>query len=337
MAAAKKGGKKRSPWVYAGVGVGGLAVIYLYKRYKANSSAVAANTAAGLVGGTTIPAASTGTLSTASPLTTFALWEQAAIAAMTSSTYSASQALNDIGSWINGTCVSQAGFTAIGNFIETGGLPPGFSTGLPSLSVCPSTGTGGDTGGSGGGTGGSTGGTGSGSGSGSGAGTPTGTGVTPAGPFDRNTNPYGLGPNLPGQPAGSPGDTVTYQGQPFQPYLGANPNAATQIGNTAASFLADLQSTQLPVGSIAGYAEGAGRQIISLVTSPGYVTQVDTATGQAVGPAKPNASAAGYFTSGVTDLSAPGVYSPGGLPVWNPSTGKWQQVQEIANQTGGYG
>jgi hypothetical protein len=40
---------------------------------------------------------------------------------------------------VNGGCVSAQGYNAIGNAISTIGLPPGFGTGLPTLTACPTT------------------------------------------------------------------------------------------------------------------------------------------------------------------------------------------------------
>lgn len=255
MAPAKKGGKKRSPWVYAGVGVGGLAVLYLYKRYQANKSAVAANTSAGLVGGTSIPAATSAGTSTASPLTTLAEWTQAALAQMTGTGYSPSQALNDITAWVNGSCVSQAGYSAIGNFVQTAGLPPGFgNSGAPTLSVCASTGGGTGGGGTGGG------------------GSPAAVG-----------NPFGLSA---GQGNGSP---ITYQGQTYQPYVGPSGGTGTPVA------LGGQGMSGIPVGSIAGYIDQGTQQLISLATAPGTSQTIDAATGQAVGPPQLDSSIAGYL------------------------------------------
>ena len=59
---------------------------------------------------------------------------------MTGAGYSSTQALNDVNGWLSGQCVSAAGYKAIGNIVETLGLPPGFST-VPALSVCASSST----------------------------------------------------------------------------------------------------------------------------------------------------------------------------------------------------
>ena len=70
----------------------------------------------------------------------FEQWEQALLSEVSSSSpgYSSSAALNDIQDWINGSCVSAQGYSAIGNALNNPsiGLPPGFGTSLPPLTVC---------------------------------------------------------------------------------------------------------------------------------------------------------------------------------------------------------
>jgi len=52
----------------------------------------------------------------------------------------ANGALNAITAWLNGNCVTQAGYNALQAVITSDGLPPGFTgSQVPSLSVCAST------------------------------------------------------------------------------------------------------------------------------------------------------------------------------------------------------
>jgi hypothetical protein len=111
---------------------GGLVYYVIRERSKA-----AAATTSGLSGGTTVPVAVTTTGGTTGP-TTLAAWIQDALSQITSGTYTSSEALNDINSWLGGNCVSKAGYSAIGNLVASLGEPPGYST-LPVLSVCPTT------------------------------------------------------------------------------------------------------------------------------------------------------------------------------------------------------
>ena len=72
----------------------------------------------------------------------FGGWQQAAIAAMAGGVLSPADALNGLTSWINGQCVTAKQYNGISSIITTVGLPPGFSA-VPTLSVCPSSGSGG--------------------------------------------------------------------------------------------------------------------------------------------------------------------------------------------------
>lgn len=132
----KKGLMGLSPVAWGGIGVAGLVVFYLYRRSQASAAATAANTAAQQAA---TPSTSTSTGTGLPSFSSFAQWEQSALASITSNKYSPTQALNDISQWVNGGCVSQMGYTALGNFIAAGGIPPGFGSALPTLSVCPAT------------------------------------------------------------------------------------------------------------------------------------------------------------------------------------------------------
>lgn len=136
----KLGPQPRWAWVAEG-----LAAFLLYRFYKARraSSGLTSLTATPLTGGSTIPAGqSSGSSASGTPAySTLSAWITAALAEVaTTPGYSNTAALNDLTSWLNGSCVSAAGFTAIGNAIMSIGLPPGFST-PPTLSVCPSSGS----------------------------------------------------------------------------------------------------------------------------------------------------------------------------------------------------
>ena len=140
--------KKHGPlstggWI--GVAAGTVGVWYLYRRYQASkaASAAAASTATPALVGSTVPGSESPVTSTAgsSPVwSSFEQWEQALLSEVAGSTpgYSSAAALNDITDWINGSCVSAQGYSAIGNALNNPsiGLPPGFGSSVPPLTVC---------------------------------------------------------------------------------------------------------------------------------------------------------------------------------------------------------
>lgn len=145
---AKKGGnpltKKAGPlpvWGWAAVGGGlWLALRFISSRRAASSAAAGS----ALSGGTTIPAGQG--QGNAGGLPTFSstgAWEQAAIAAMANGQLNPADALNGLTDWLNGQCVTAAQYSGISSIIETVGLPPGYGTGIPALSVCGSATSGG--------------------------------------------------------------------------------------------------------------------------------------------------------------------------------------------------
>ena len=126
--------------------LGGALVLYiLLRRYEASKAASSAAAGGGtgadvLTAGGTVPTSlsQTGTTGGA-PFSSYAGWLTAALAQMTSSSgLDAGTALNAINDWLNGQCVSQQGYTAITSAIasESIGLPPGWGTNLPNLTVC---------------------------------------------------------------------------------------------------------------------------------------------------------------------------------------------------------
>lgn len=130
-----------SPITWLLIAGGGIAAFVTYRKYE---SGVAASNANATSDGQTTPGNSTtsGAVSSGgSAPATLAEWAQAFISGATTASYSASQALNDYSAWLNGSCVSQAGYNAIGNAIVTLGTPPGYNGALPSLSVCANGGT----------------------------------------------------------------------------------------------------------------------------------------------------------------------------------------------------
>jgi len=139
----KAGPLSRGAWL--GVGGATFLLYYLYKRHLANAAAAAGTASSALLGGTTIPSPSGGGVSTSGSGTTaggfsdFGSWEQAAINAMTGPGYGSAAALNDLTSWINGQCVTAAGYNAISGIVsnQSIGLPPGFGSSLPPVTVCP--------------------------------------------------------------------------------------------------------------------------------------------------------------------------------------------------------
>lgn len=130
-------------YLTVGLSAAGLLVAYyLYRRMQASNAASAAQQSTGLAGGNTVPSGQTsGGTSSLPSFSSFSQWEQAALSGMTKPGYTASQALNDLVAWVSGQCVSSAGYTAIGNAVTTQGLPPGFGTSLPPLTVCKSAST----------------------------------------------------------------------------------------------------------------------------------------------------------------------------------------------------
>ena len=147
--AAKGLKKKAGPLTVGGwlLSVGGALGLYiLIRRYQADRAA--ANAAAGggtgagvLTGGGIIPAGVGQVGSgTGAPFSSYSSWLQAAIAQMTSSGgIDSGQALDAITTWLGGGCVSSAGYQAISGIIGSTniGLPPGWGTSIPALSVCP--------------------------------------------------------------------------------------------------------------------------------------------------------------------------------------------------------
>lgn len=136
--------KKLGPqprWAWGAEAVGGFLLFRFIRARRSSSSGLQSLTATPLTGGSTIPPGGGTTTTQAPTYSTLAQWITAALGEVsTTPGYSNTAALNDLTSWLNGSCVSAAGFTAIGNAIMSIGLPPGFST-PPTLTVCPSTGS----------------------------------------------------------------------------------------------------------------------------------------------------------------------------------------------------
>ena len=127
-----------SPITLGLIGLSGVG-IYVYLRRRASASA--ANAATGTTGGNTIPAGTVGSpisgTSTVTAPTTLAGWISDALSQVTNATYTPTQALNDVNSWLGGQCVSSAGYSALGGLVESLGVPPGYST-TPPITVCAS-------------------------------------------------------------------------------------------------------------------------------------------------------------------------------------------------------
>ena len=125
-------------WAWGAEALGALLVFRWWRNRQAASAAGAAlgttsgpPAVSGYGGGLT---GSTGPTSAAPA--SWASWLSQALAGSTGANLSPTQAYNDFTSWINGGCASSAGASAIGNAINTLGLPPGFGTGLPPIQVC---------------------------------------------------------------------------------------------------------------------------------------------------------------------------------------------------------
>lgn len=137
----KAGPLPRWGWVAVGGGV------YLVYRYiKARETASSTTAASGTTGGDLIPndiglPSTTSAASGAGTFSSIAAWTQAALDFGSTNGLDAGDALNQIQAYLNGNCVSQAGY----NFLSAAfanasiGLPPASfnSAQLPSLSVCP--------------------------------------------------------------------------------------------------------------------------------------------------------------------------------------------------------
>lgn len=139
----KAGPLSRGAWV--GVGGATFLLYFLFKRYEASKSASAVTASNALLGGNTIPTPGEGSSSGSGgsgPATTgfsdLGSWEQAAVNAAVGPNYGSAAALNDITAWINGQCVTSQGYNAISSLIgnQAIGLPPGFGSSLPPVTVC---------------------------------------------------------------------------------------------------------------------------------------------------------------------------------------------------------
>jgi hypothetical protein len=124
-------------------GAAALAAYVVYRWYQSRQASSAATAALGTTSG--LPSTSAGTDTGASTQTTpqsWAQWLHEALSAATNAGLSPTQAYNDFTQWINGGCVSSQGAGAIGNAIQTLGLPPGFGI-PPAISICVSNSNGG--------------------------------------------------------------------------------------------------------------------------------------------------------------------------------------------------
>jgi hypothetical protein len=130
--------KKLGPqpaWLWGLEGLFGFFVYrYIRHRQSAQLSGVTSATATPIAGGT-IPSSSGQSTSGPPGFSTLAQWEEAALSSIVSPSYGAAPAFNDLSAWLNGNCVTQAGYNAIGQFLISGGLPPGYSI-PPALTVC---------------------------------------------------------------------------------------------------------------------------------------------------------------------------------------------------------
>jgi hypothetical protein len=145
----KVGPLSTGAWVLTGVGVAG--AYYLYKRVKGSGSG--ANAAAlGTSAGGTIPGDTVTSLSGTGTTTysTYTDWLMAAIGVAQQNGLSFGDAYNAISGWLNGQCIDPKSYNGISAALAGVGFPPGYSSGLPTLTACPSSSGGG--GGGGGGT-----------------------------------------------------------------------------------------------------------------------------------------------------------------------------------------
>jgi hypothetical protein len=125
-------------WAWAAEGVG---VFVIYRWWSGrNAAAAGLGTTSGPGTGGSGDTGTGSTTGTTGP-TDWASWLAAALDAGTyTSSYSKGQFYNDLTNWINGSCVSPAGFNAITGAIGSLGAPPGFGV-TPAVNVCPQTST----------------------------------------------------------------------------------------------------------------------------------------------------------------------------------------------------
>lgn len=157
---------------------------------------------------------------------------------------------------------------------------------------------------------------------------PTPQGPTP-GMYNPGVNPFGLGIGH------NPGDTLQLAGGgTAQPYTGPQYTGNPLTGGA-------------PLGSISGYNDGSypGINTAGVVVGPGQMQSYDLATGKPVGQPFFTPAAAGYITAvpfvsnNAQDANAYLLSHPNqGLSrTVDPHTGQYQIVQEVKNNTGGYG
>lgn len=151
MADAKgKGGgglkKKVGPlpiWGWAVAGGGGFLV---YRYLRARSAASASLAATGTTGGGTtgtIPAGTSGASGTATSggagtFSSITQWQQALLTFLTGNGMTPAQAFTATSRFLNGNCVGKTAYDGISAALVSSsvGLPPGFSSNLPTLSLC---------------------------------------------------------------------------------------------------------------------------------------------------------------------------------------------------------
>lgn len=138
--------KKAGPlprWGWVAVGGG---VYLVYRFVKARETAASSTAASGTTGGTLIPndiglPSTTSAAGGAGTFGSIASWTQAALDFGSTNGLDAGDALNQIQAYLNGNCVSQAGYNFLSAAFanESIGLPPAAfnSASLPTLSVCP--------------------------------------------------------------------------------------------------------------------------------------------------------------------------------------------------------
>lgn len=215
-------------------------------------------------------------------------WLQQALSSATGPGYGPSAAYNDFAQWIQGGCVSSTGFTAIGNAISTLGLPPGFGSGVPAITVCSSNSTTGTSGG------------GSQPPTGTGSKSPGGWSGTIAGNFPPITTPPVPGPG-PGSSSSAAAKVVYAIGQVVAPgehivstatdaaggqyaltnfggvYTANGAKISSTLGGSYLGYLNTLspalQQTNIPKGPGTGLGDFTGGSIV--VTSPGHYTLTD--------------------------------------------------------------
>lgn len=122
-------------WV--GVALGVVVVYVVYKRHQASKASTVPVAVTGTTDGQTQPVNSVSGSIGPPSFSSYEGWLQAAIQSATGSGLNYADSYNALTQWQNGGCVSAAAYSGISSALQSVGLPPGYSSNFPTLSVCP--------------------------------------------------------------------------------------------------------------------------------------------------------------------------------------------------------